>query len=403
MHRGTAPRPPPCAAVGAILEGLNVHHAPARDTPKVQIHLVCTYVVKQNGVVATCPRWALPGEELPLHVRIPKELTPEIKSARIRLDDSLEVRRVINMPGYAQDGQTLLIPSINRDSMADYDYFGVAVATLEPFKELKKEVPILVELERLDGTVQRVTEHVRIFRPLLRVGDTPEELVIRDGNGQALQLPIRLRYDGFGDVKMSVECTIQGRVVSSGSSMLDEVMRRVIREGVVVDDADRDSAVQISPEYVEQTVSDLKAELDNDEALRGMLERLKLDEESANLLLDLSSESKERFMTVIHKTVETHMAQIISDILSRNPSDNLQMESTSIRTKIRLPTTQVALKLSYEDRAGNRYDPLEWVVKIVDRRKSPSALDVEIPLTVTDVDDRGAFKNVGEMEIRSSK
>ena len=47
------------------------------------------------------------------------------------------------MPGYAQDGQTLLIPSINRDSMADYDYFGVAVATLEPFKEMKKEVPIL--------------------------------------------------------------------------------------------------------------------------------------------------------------------------------------------------------------------------------------------------------------------
>ena len=307
------------------------------------------------------------------------------------------------MPGYAQDGQTLLIPSINRDSMADYDYFGVAVATLEPFKELKKEVPILVELERLDGTVQRVTEHVRIFRPLLRVGDTPEEIVIRDGNGQTPQLPIRLRYDGFGDVKMSVECTIQGRVVSSGSSMLDEAMRRVIRECVAADDADRDGTAQTSPEYVEQTVSDMKAELDNDEALRGMLERLRLDEESANLLLDLSAESKERFMAVIHKTVETHMAQIISDILSRNPSDNLQMESTSIRTKIRLPTTQVALKLSYEDRAGNRYDPLEWVVKIVDRRKNPSAPDVEIPLTVTDVDDSGAFKNVGEMEIRSSK
>jgi len=357
--------------------------------------------VKQNGVVATCPPWALPGEELPMHVRIPKDVTPAIKSARVHLDDSLEVRTVINMPDYVQDGQTLLIRSLNRDSMSDYDYFGVAVATSAPFKELKKEVPILVEFEHIDGTVQKVTGQVRIFRPLLQVADMPKELVLRDGNGQKLQLPIRLRYDGFGDVKMHVKCTVQGRVVSSDSSMLDEILRRVIREGVVADDAGRDDAVQINPEYVEQTVSDLKAMLDDDEGLRRMLERLKLDEESAKMLLDLGNESRERFMAVIHKTVETHMAQIISDILSRNVSDNLQMESTSIRTKISLPTTQVALKLDYEDRAGNRYDPLEWVVKIIDQRKNPSALDVEIPLAVTSVDDSGAFKNVGAMEIRA--
>ena len=200
---------------------------------------------------------------------------------------------------------------------------------------------------------------------------------------------------------MRVECTIQGQVVSSGSSMLDEVLRRVVREGVVADDTDRDNAVQIDPEYVERTVSDLKAELDDDEGLHNMLDRLKLDEESAKVLLELGNESRERFIAVIHRTVETHMAQIISDILSRNVSDNLQMESTSIRTRIKLPMTQVLLKLDYEDRAGNRYDPLEWAVKIIDRRRRPSALDVEIPLAVTDVDDSGAFKNVGGMDIRA--
>lgn len=354
-----------------------------------------------RGITATCPRWALPGEELPLHVRIPKDVTPTLESVRIHLDSSLEVRDVINMPDYEQDGQTLLVRTVNRDSMSEYDYFGVAVATSAPFKALKKEVPVLMEFKHADGTVDTVTENVRVFRPLLQVGDTPRSLTLRDGNGQKLQLPVSLRYSGFGDVKMRIECTAQGRVVSSGSSMLDEVLRRVVREGLVEEGEDPGSAVQISPEYVEQTVSELKEALHADESLRRMLDRLSLDKESAAALLNLRSESKERFMTVIHKTVETYVAQIVSDILSRNVSDNLQMESTSIRTRIKLPTTRVEIKLYYEDLAGNQYDPLCWDFEIVDQRSGPSAFDAEIPLVITDVDDRKAFKNVEGMEIRA--
>ena len=336
-----------------------------------------------------------------MHVRIPKDVTPTIKSVRIHLDSSLEVRDVINMPDYMQDGQTLLVRSVNRDSMAEYDYFGVALATSAPFEVLKKEVPVLMEFEHIDGTAGTVSGNIRVFRPLLQVGDMPRRLELCDENAKRLRIPVGLRYSGFGDVKMRIECTVQGRVVSSGSSMLDEVLRRVVREGLVKEDEDHGSTVQINPEYVEQTVSELKATLHADESLKGMLDRLRLDKDSAAILLDLRNESKERFMAVVHKTVETYVAQIVSDILGRNVSDNLQMESTSIRTKIRLPTTRVELKLYYEDLAGNQYDPLCWDIEIVDRRKISTAFDVEIPLVITDVDDRRAFKNVGGMEIRT--
>lgn len=360
-----------------------------------------TRPVNARGITATCPRWVLPGEELPLHVRIPKGVTPTLKTVRIHLDSSLEVRDVINMPDYVQDGQTLLVRSFNRDSMSEYDYFGVAVATSAPFEDLKKEVPVLMEFNHADGTVDTVTENIRVFRPLLQVGDMPRSLALRDGNGQRLQLPVSLRYSGFGDVKVRIECTVQGSVVSSGSSMLDEVLRMVVRGGLVEEDEDPGNTVQISPEYVEQTVSELKEALDADESLKSMVDRLRLDKESAAVLLNLRSESKERFMTVIHKTVETYVAQIVSDILSRNISDNLRMETTSIRTKIKLPTTRVEIKLHYEDLAGNQYDPLCWDFEIIDQRTNPSAFDAEIPLVIKDVDDRKAFKNVGGMEIRA--
>ena len=164
-----------------------------RAPATVQIRPVRVHAVRQNGVVARCPPWALPGEEIPLHVQIPKDVTPEIKSVHIRLDDSLEVRCVINLPDYVQDGQTLSVRSLNRDSMADYDYFGVAVATSAPFKELKKEVPVLVELEHLDGTVQKVTEQVRIFRYNVMVTVIPAAPRTRVQRRRGLKKPKNLK------------------------------------------------------------------------------------------------------------------------------------------------------------------------------------------------------------------
>ena len=92
---------------------------------------------------------------------------------------------------------------------------------------------------------------------------------------------------------------------------------------------------------------------------------------------------------------------MVSDMLDRNVSDDLQMESTSVRPRIKLPTTRIELNLHYEDLAGNQCDPLCWYFEIVDQRKNPSVFDAEITLVIAAVDDGRAFKNVGGMEIRS--
>lgn len=355
--------------------------------------------VNARGITAACPPWALPREEVPLHVRIPKAVTPTIKSARIRLDDSLEVRDIINMPGCALQGRTLLVGPLNRDSMSDYDYFGVAVATSAPFEALGAEVPVTVELEYADGTAGTVTENVRIFRPLLQFGGgMPRRLVIRDGDGGTVRLPVSLRYSGFGDVRLRAECIAHGGAAPGDQSILDEVLRMVARGGPDEEGESRASAIHVDPEYVEQAVSRLEAALCAGEDLNGMLDRFERGGESAAALPGPGGGPDGRPAADMHKTVETCVALALSSILCRNVGDRLKMEPASA-ARIRLPATRVELRLHYEDRAGNRYSPLCWDYEIDDQRRNPVVLDAEVSLVITGVDDSGAFKNVAEMDI----
>lgn len=71
-----------------------------------------SHAVMRNSAVAMFPR-ALPGEEVPPHPRIPKGITATIKSARIRPDVSQDTSVVMNVPGCAQDGQTLPFRFLN--------------------------------------------------------------------------------------------------------------------------------------------------------------------------------------------------------------------------------------------------------------------------------------------------
>ncbi len=355
--------------------------------------------VNARGITAACPPWALPGEEVPLHVRIPKAVTPTIRSARIRLDDSLEVRDVINMPGCALQGRTLQAGPLNRDSMSDYDYFGVAVATSAPFEALGAEVPVTVELEYTDGTAGTVAANVRIFRPLLQFGgDMPRRLVIGDGDGQTLRLPVTLRYSGFGDVKLRAECTVHGGVASGGQSILDEALGMAVRGGSNGEDESRASAVQVRPEHVEQTASEPRAAPCAGEGMDGMPDRLGQGGEPAAALPGPGGGPGGRPAAGMHRAVEACVALALSDILRRNVGESLKMEPQGA-AGIRLPATRVELRLHYEDLAGNQYDPLCWDYEIDDQRRSPAALDAEIPLVITGVDDSGAFRSVAEMDI----
>ena len=346
------------------------------------------------------PSWALPKEEIPLHVKIAKEITSKLKNAKIDLPECFELKDTINLTKYKILNRKIIVNSIGKAVKSDYDYFGVIIATSEPFEELKKQIPIEIEFEYNDGTNEKEIAYARIFRPLLEFEKVPENIVLTDNESKELKLPIRMKFTGFGEINIRSECSIEGQIVSVGTSVLNEVLRRIISEGIISEDKDSDNGVIVDQNYVEKIITQLKDKLHTDEDIQRMIHEQQIDKELVNFLYELDKDKKEKFMKTIYKTVEGYLVKIISDILQRNLSNNSQIESqTKIHTQIKLPSTNVTIKFFYKDIIGNEYQPIEKTIAIIDKRKNPSGFDVEIPLEITNVDESDAYKNVGTMKI----
>ena len=237
------------------------------------------------------------------------------------------------------------------------------------------------------------------FRPRLAFKTIPGSIVISDANDGSIKIPIGLEFSGFGEISLRAECQIGGKIVSVGTSILDEIIRRILNEGVISDDEGKNK-IEVDQDYVENMAVQLREKFRTDKDIQRMVREQQISRDYVELLYGLSGEERERFMGALFKTVENYLIKIISDMLERNLSNNLQIESqTEIHARIKLPSTDVTIRFFYRDLLENEYGPIEKVVQINDRRKNPSGFDVEIPLEFVEVDESKAYKNVGAVPV----
>lgn len=362
-------------------------------------HAVRTLPVQAFKYKVTCPRWALPTEEVPIHVQFDKSITPLLQSVDVVLHESLTFKDFINLTGYERDGGTLTVKSIDRSTLSHYDYFGFVVATMYPFDDLKRAVPVKIKFNYSDGTSETYTEHARIFRPLLELDTSPDRIVITDKNKGRLELPIAMKFSGFGQIKVTAECRIGGRIVSLASSVLNEIARIIAKDGIVPAGDNAEAGVSANPDPVGQAVSQIGAPLQG----RGGLDKVPgglHDGARAGALQDPCRESKEKLAGILHNAAaEAYVNLAIAEVLARNVGENVTMEPTKIHARISLPVTRATVRLLYRDLAGNEYNTAEKQVEIVDKRKGPAGQGVKIPLSIKSVDESLAYKNVRTMEI----
>ena len=341
----------------------------------------------------TCPRWALPEEELPVHVKIEKESTVKIKDVVIYLPQDLRLADTINIEDYETKDGRMVVRNIGKITSSAYDYFGIVVAS-KITNALKKQIPIHFRFNFHDGTFEEHKTYARIFRPLLQVTECPQKIILTDKSSHKITIPISLKFTGFGDIRLRCECQIGGKIVSKGTFMIDEILSRIIEAESI--DVPENGNIKVDPEYVSQLANDVRKML-GEEGIGKLLRKHGHDirTEAQNM----TQSERESFMSILYKNIENYVINILSDILRRNISSQLQLESqVSIYTQIKLPVTNVTIKIYYEDLLFNKYTPIERAVEIVDHRKNSSDM-VEIPLTIKNVDEVGSFKDVGTMEI----
>ena len=343
----------------------------------------------------TCPRWALPREEIPVYVKINKDVMRKIDCVRIFLDERLKLTDTINISEY-ENGRTVTVREIGKSARSDYDYFGIVLATKTTPDSLKTQIRIPVDVVYRDGTKDRRFAHARIFRPRVEFASMPEKLVLSDAKGESA-VPVGLKFFGFGEISLRAECRTGGRIISECPSLPDETQRRTVGEH-----AERAAGPGSGVDAAQRTIRERRG--DNADSLCGLARGGRKSETA-------------------RRAAEQHLSQIVSEMLGRHLGYNSRLES-QIRMRYsrrappprpdgdgsqeprsgaaptRPPRTEVQVRFFYKDNMENEYGPIERTISIVDKRAGPAGSDVMIPVRV-DVDESGAYENVGGMEIGS--
>ena len=346
-----------------------------------------------------CPQWALPKEEVPIQIKIEKTVTDNI--GRVVLDMPPGVRLVdtINVAKHSVSGGHVVVKEINRARLSEYDYFGVVVASSEVFDDLKKELTVRVAFHMKNGSVDVLDTPVRIFRPRLEIATAPDSITLTDAKSYEHAIPIHLCFSGFGEIRVSCKCTIGGRIVSHGSSLMNDVVEMVVRDKMAhfADSHNADASREVDPRNVSLAAEELKNRILSEVSTKNMLNAGKIDHDTAEILHRLADPDKELLMSYIHRTMSTMIIGTLSDMQSRTLGENVQLDSkTAVVMPGEIPTDELVVEFHYADVLGNEYTPVERTIKIRDRRSAKPNIGTDMPLAIT-VDESGAYSGLEVM------
>ena len=343
----------------------------------------------------TCPPWALPRESIPIHVKMDKTTTPRLGMITVSLPHELELKDTINMAEYTCQNGKLVIDDIEQSESTEYDYFGLVVATKDIPSDLQSPLDVGIEFQYKDNRVARQKIPVRVFRPQLEIDNMRDHVILSDNNTD-IDLPIALKFSGFGDIVIRTECIIQGNIVSMGNTLAEEILHRINSEGFLDENTESDGAAIIDAEMVRGMAKELQDGIDGYKLGKNSLHET-LVKDGIDVLCDLNTGQQQKIVKIWFNTVSGYLVKIISDIFNRNPSSRTRLESTTkIYTKINLPVTTATIRFTYSDLLGNTYPSIERKIEIIDKRKGKNhAMQVvEIPLVISDISEEDAFKNI---------
>lgn len=347
------------------------------------------------------PKWALPREEVTFYVKIRKDV--RFTKFVVTIPKGFEMKGKINVGRYRQNKNIVEILDVCKSTFSEKDYFGITIASIKPFENLASQHRIAISMVDVKGEETKIQEFVRVFRPYLSVEHIPQEVTLKDGEGATL--PVHLKFSGFGDIFIKIDGTVGSTLVSSGErSVMDRLFQSFLRKGDFNQESGTsiDQRIQINKAKLTREIEVFKTKLRDPEYLNSLMQDRNINDEAINFLKGLKNTEQKEFMEIVYGTIEGHMIKQLTDIFARNVGIHSQMDShTNIITEIKAELTNLVLEITYRDLAGNLYEPINHTVKIIDRRESELDVKVTIPVEVKEVNEAGAYRNVGGMNIQN--
>jgi hypothetical protein len=353
-------------------------------------------ILGSTAIDSYIPRWALPRENIPLHIRLDRDI--QFDYIVISLKEGFELIEVLNSDNYAKDNNDLIIYSVKRSKYEPGIFLGLVIRYNKIPINLKLSENINIRFIKNDETIFSCHMECRIFRPSLILSKIPDMIELTD-DLKSNKIGLDLQFVGFGDISLQLIAKIGGKIVSQGDSLIYEVLLRLMDKLKEADENHCKKSIRftIEPGFVRNVIDKFQEMIDNRELPSEIL-----TEDDIKTIQDYLAELKrqEDYSDIIFEETNDILLSILTDTLERNPESNIELRDirTNIKTKIDAPINKIHLKIKYKDAMENDYPAIEVQIPVHDKLKTHKNASIEIPIKIENIDNRH-YMNVRDIDM----
>ncbi len=318
--------------------------------------------------------WALPREKFPFHLTW--ESNMGITQIDVILPEGLQFVSAYNAEAQLEGNTVHLRKSV------PWDYVTVFVSYNTLPEESVKKSDVRVTLKRRGRVIVSTTLVATVVRPRLEILEAPTELTLTDAMDANSIFNTKLRQTGFGPVRIYVEASFRGKVVTQRSLFARQLLRSMARSGLLDGKASvkEDKTSRAKASVDSQFTDDMISEIDH--IIREGLADQDLDEETIKGFRELLHEKgPEAFTAFLKAGVERFLIDFILSLVNRFPGEQAELVGGPTRALLDTRMDSLTVTIQYEDLLGNRYGALSFNTAFKDMRSRP--LLVTIPLNFT--------------------
>jgi hypothetical protein len=336
--------------------------------------------------------WALPKEPIPFNASWNKPF--DFDRVEVLVPKDIEIVELLNVEEYTVNESGAVFHRVKSVPEAPI-YFGGVVRTKRIPRKLTTARRVVIRFSLKSKTVREVTLQARVFRPRVELIDAPKSLVMSEKGGH--EIPVRMKYRGFGDVTIKIQGIINGRRVTTGKSSVSRTTKKIIQMGMEwTKDESKRRGIKVK-----------RAEESTKEATRQTLELLEKGMSKAEFLeiaddikkLADNASYKQKLAEALNARIEDMIVGVISDLKSRNPTRNVSLTSPETEVEASLKASEnLVIRIKYTDMMGNSYTPVDIRLPIEIRGRKGKLVMGAIPIILKEWES-DPLLNVEEMQI----
>lgn len=315
--------------------------------------------------------WALPKEEMPIHLVWNPDLKFDYIEISVPLD--MEIREFHNVESFEKVDSKIVIRKLK-----SVNFFGFVVILNEIIKGQHEKKEIVVDFISKDKVQHSRSFTANIYRPELSVTKSPNIIVLRDDSDTRDLVNLSLKVSGFGRIEVTTEVSIGGKFEPNVAPLYRETARRLAtcfrsKESHV----DKKKEIQISPAYVQKTTREFIDKIRNGE----LLVDLELDglEDFKAWVSDESNYA--RMVKLVSEQLENILIDSLLYYFDRYPAEGVELSGGSPTIIIGSALQGVKIRFRYKDSLRNEYKPILVDIPIKDLR-SDKKVGLKMPINI---------------------